>query len=158
MRYFRRYIILTSAQAIACALWTLLTHTIDAFDVAAYMRIFSAAMQSGKTNLLIAFSFVVFKARKRPKTLAALARKIEKNTALYCSTKLTRRWRATNSLLMRCVAFSMTASTGAAQLQFASVRAPPRMRETLACLVPKHSLASELVCPTRLLTAQSPFN
>ena len=77
--YFRRYIILTEAQTVACTLWTLHTHAIASSDVAAYLHVSSPEKQSGKTNLLEALSFVVNKPWKTGRTtLAALARKIDR--------------------------------------------------------------------------------
>jgi hypothetical protein len=50
--FIRRYVVLSDDQAVALALWTAHTHTIDAADTTPYQNISSATKRAGKTRLL----------------------------------------------------------------------------------------------------------
>jgi len=78
MRFTRRFVALTEAQARVAALWTLHTHAMDAADTTAYLSVNSAEKQSGKTRfleveeLLVAHPWYTGRA-----TAAVLIRKID---------------------------------------------------------------------------------
>src|SRR5437899_7607003 len=55
----RRYVVLTTHQAAALALWVLMTWAIAAFDVVAYVHITSPTKRTGKTRLLEVLSLLV---------------------------------------------------------------------------------------------------
>jgi hypothetical protein len=57
--YVRRFVVLSSAQADAIALFVLHTHTIEAADATPFIAITSAEMRSGKTRLLEVLDLLV---------------------------------------------------------------------------------------------------
>jgi hypothetical protein len=73
-----RYVVLGNEQATACALWTVATHLLDAFDYVAYLQITSATKQCGKSRLFEVLDALVarpwFTARV---TAAVLVRKVD---------------------------------------------------------------------------------
>lgn len=80
LAFVRRFVLLTDAQAVAVALWVALTHSIDAFDAAAYLAVTSAEKRCGKTRLLEVLELVVARPwRTGGTTKAALVRKIDRD-------------------------------------------------------------------------------
>ncbi len=78
--------VLTVEQAIAIALWTAHTHTIDAADCTPYLQITSATKRAGKTRLLETLEPLVAKPWLTGRvSAAALVRKVdaERPTLLY---------------------------------------------------------------------------
>lgn len=74
----RRFVVLTSEQAIVIALWILHTHTIDAADTTPYLHITSATKRAGKTRLLEVLEAIVRRPWLTGRTsAAALVRKID---------------------------------------------------------------------------------
>jgi DNA primase len=77
VKFIRRFIALTPAQADVIALWVAHTHAFGAADTTPYLAITSAEKQSGKTRLLEVLDLVVakpwFTSRVSP---AVLARKV----------------------------------------------------------------------------------
>lgn len=79
VKFIRRYMVCSDAQADAIALWTLHTHATDAAETTPYLAVTSAAKQSGKSRLFEVISLAV----ARPWTAvepseAVLFRKIAK--------------------------------------------------------------------------------
>jgi hypothetical protein len=76
--FIAKYVCLTDAQLIACALWVAHTYVVDAADVTPYISITSAEKQSGKTVLLDVFDAIVWNPWRavRPSE-AVVFRKIE---------------------------------------------------------------------------------
>lgn len=60
-RFISRYVVLTPAQADACALWVMHTHALDAADFTPYLHIHSPLLRSGKTLLLTVLSLLAAK-------------------------------------------------------------------------------------------------
>jgi hypothetical protein len=78
MRFTRRFVELTEAQARATAIWTAHTHAMDAADCTAYLHIKSAAGRCGKTRFLEVEELLVANPWKTGRsTTAALIRKID---------------------------------------------------------------------------------
>jgi hypothetical protein len=75
--FVRRYVSLAPAQAIACVLWVIHTHVLEAAEFTPYLNITSAVPRSGKTRLLEVLRLLVcnpwFTSHT---TAAALVRKI----------------------------------------------------------------------------------
>ena len=81
----RRYVVLTNLQADAVALWIVLTHVHDAFDVSPRLVVKSPQKRSGKTTLFSVLGRVVARPRGASSiTSSALLRVIE----LHCPTML----------------------------------------------------------------------
>jgi Protein of unknown function (DUF3631) len=59
VRFVRRFVVLTDAQADTLALWTAHTHATMAFDCTPYLAITSREKRSGKTRLLEALELIV---------------------------------------------------------------------------------------------------
>jgi hypothetical protein len=57
--FSRRYVVMSGAQAIAVAVWTLHTHALDACEQSPYLAITSAEKRSGKTRLLDTLELLV---------------------------------------------------------------------------------------------------
>jgi len=78
MRFVRRFVVLSSEQLVAIALWVVHTHAIDAADATPYLNITSAEKRSGKTRLLEVLELVVARPWRTGRTsAAALVRKID---------------------------------------------------------------------------------
>ena len=76
--FVRRYVVLTSEQALTIALWVAHTHAIDAADTTPYLSVNSATKQSGKTRTLEVLEYIVRRAWFTGRTsAAALVRKID---------------------------------------------------------------------------------
>jgi hypothetical protein len=76
--FLRKYVVVTSEQAVAIALWAAHTHAIDAFDCTPYLQIGSATKRSGKTRLLEVLEPLVAKPWFTGRTsAAALVRKVD---------------------------------------------------------------------------------
>jgi hypothetical protein len=74
----RRFVVMTTEQALAVGLWVLYTWVTDASDCAAYLDVSSPTRECGKTRLFEAFALVVHKPRKcTGHTEATLFRMIE---------------------------------------------------------------------------------
>jgi putative DNA primase/helicase len=81
----RRYVVLTNLQADAVALWIVLTHVHDAFDVSPRLVVKSPQKRSGKTTLFSVLGRVVARPRVASGiTSSALLRVIE----VHCPTML----------------------------------------------------------------------
>jgi Protein of unknown function (DUF3631)/Bifunctional DNA primase/polymerase, N-terminal/Primase C terminal 1 (PriCT-1) len=59
--HLRRFMVLSDAQADTVALFTLMTHCVDAFTVVPYLRVFSPTKRTGKSRLLELLEFLVHK-------------------------------------------------------------------------------------------------
>jgi hypothetical protein len=71
----RSYVVMSEAQAAACALWIAHTHAFDAAEATPYLHVTSAEAESGKTRLLEVLELLVAKPIKTGgSTAAALAR------------------------------------------------------------------------------------
>jgi hypothetical protein len=57
--HVRRFMVLTSHQAAVVALFTVMTHCVDAFSVVPYLRVFSPTKRTGKSRLLELLEFLV---------------------------------------------------------------------------------------------------
>src|SRR5260370_39230646 len=78
MRFIRRFVVLSSEQLVAIALWVLHTHAIAATEATPYLNITSAEKRSGKTRLLEVLELLVLNPwRTGRTTAAALVRKID---------------------------------------------------------------------------------
>ena len=81
VRAFRRFIFMPPHASIACALWTVFTHFIDAAEVAPILAAQSAEKRSGKTTLLDLLGRLVRRALATSNlSAAALFRSVEKWT------------------------------------------------------------------------------
>lgn len=77
--YLRRYVVITSAQVYAIALWVAHTHVLDAFETTPFLAVTSPTKRCGKSRLLDVLELVVARAwRTITPTEAVLYRKIEK--------------------------------------------------------------------------------
>ena len=75
--FLRRYVVLSSEQATAIALWTVHSHAVNAIGITPYLAITSAEKGSGKTLLLEVLEQLVAKPWLTGSVSAAtLARKI----------------------------------------------------------------------------------
>jgi hypothetical protein len=75
--WLKRFVSLGEHEATAIALWVMMTHTLEAFDCAAYLSITSAEKQCGKTRLLEVLEQLVGRPWLTGRTTpAVLARKI----------------------------------------------------------------------------------
>jgi hypothetical protein len=75
--WLKRFVSLSDHEAIAIALWVMMTHTLEAFDCVAYLSITSAEKQCGKTRLLEVLEQLVGRPWLTGRTTpAVLARKI----------------------------------------------------------------------------------
>lgn len=76
--FLRRYVVISSEQAVALALWTCHSHAVDAADATPYISVTSACMRCGKSRLLDCLEPLVAKPWKTCRTsAAALVRKID---------------------------------------------------------------------------------
>jgi hypothetical protein len=76
--FVRRFVVLSSEQLVAIALWVVHTHAIDAADATPYLNITSAEKRSGKTRLLEVLDLLVARPWRTGRTsAAALVRKID---------------------------------------------------------------------------------
>ena len=74
----RRFVVITSDQAAALALWVVHTHAFEAADCTPYLSISSAEKQSGKTRLLEVLELLVARPWLTGRaTAAVLARKVD---------------------------------------------------------------------------------
>src|ERR1700674_5872758 len=75
--FIHRFVVLSRAQADACALWVAHTHAVEAADFTPYLHIHSPVLRSGKTRLLEVLKLLVrnpwFTSRV---TASALVRKV----------------------------------------------------------------------------------
>lgn len=79
--FIRRYVVLTTVQAIAITLWVLHTWAIEAAEATPYLSITSAEKRSGKTRLLEVLELLVFRPWQTGRvSAAALVRTIERKT------------------------------------------------------------------------------
>jgi uncharacterized protein DUF3631 len=77
-RFVRRYVVLTSAQLDAIALWVAHTHAFAAAETTPYLEISSAEKESGKTRLLEVLELLVARPWLTGRTsISALARKVD---------------------------------------------------------------------------------
>lgn len=78
-RFIRRFVVLSSDQALAMTLWVAHTHVIDAFDCTPYIQVSSATPRAGKTRLLEACEPLVASPWLTGRvSAAALVRKVDK--------------------------------------------------------------------------------
>jgi Protein of unknown function (DUF3631)/Toprim-like len=79
VRFLRRFVVLSEAQAHAIALWVLHTHAFEAASTTPYLNVSSAEKESGKTRLLEVLRLLVAKPWFTGRaSAAALTRKIAK--------------------------------------------------------------------------------
>lgn len=77
-QFVRHYVVITEAQAVAVALWTVLTHVYDGFELVPYLAVTSAEKRSGKTRLLDVLALLVARPwRAVAPSEAVVYRKIE---------------------------------------------------------------------------------
>ena len=78
----RRFVVVTSDQAAALALWVVHTHAFEAADCTPYLSISSAEKQSGETRLLEVLELLVARPWLTGRaTAAVLARKVDAEQA-----------------------------------------------------------------------------
>jgi hypothetical protein len=104
--YVRRFVVLSTDQLVALALWVAHTHAFGAATATPYLYVSSAEMESGKTRLLEVLRLLVahpwFTGRT---TAAALTRKIDKSRPRSSSTRATPPSAAIRPTPRRCAAF-----------------------------------------------------
>ena len=80
-RFIRRYVVLTSDQVAAVALWVAHTHAFEAAETTPYLAVTSATKQAGKTRLLEVLDLLVARAWYTGRvTPAVLIRKVDVET------------------------------------------------------------------------------